>query len=332
MKIMMQIFRPCQNLFVLWNCLIILGIVQVPFAFAWPDKNVQIIVPFPPGGSSDVLARAISQSMSERLGKTFIVENKAGATGTIGTNLVVKSPPDGYTLLVASLGPYVIAPHLIKNVPYDPTKDLDAISLMVQAPNVMVVPASSPHQSVADVLNHLKKNPNKMSFASSGAGSSDHLSAELFWLQTGSSGIHVPYKGGAPAITDLIGAQIDISFQNINSVIQHIRSGKLRALAITSDKRSILMPNVPTLNESGVTGANVASWQAIAAPRGLPMEIKKKLHAAVVLALEDKKVRENFSDVGFEIISSSPEQFTEFMATEYARWKKIIETRNIKVE
>ena len=281
-------------------------------AQAWPAKTVTLVVPFPPGGSTDTIARAIGPKLQERFNQTFIVDNKAGATGTIGATQVKRAAPDGHTFLVTSLGPLVIAPHLLKNVPYDAGKDFDFVTVAVQAPNVLVVPAASPHKTLADVLAFHKANPGKMTFASSGNGSSDHLTAELFWAQTGTSGVHVPYKGGAPAISDLLGGQVDASFQNINAVFQHVQSGKLRALAITSTARSSLLPNVPTLTESGVKDVDVYSWQAVVAPKGLPADVLKKMHDGVVAALQDPKVQQQFTSVGFEIVANTPELFAAF--------------------
>jgi len=308
------------------------GLAAMAPALAYPDKPITLLVPFPPGGSTDSLARAIATKMQEKLGQTVIVDNKPGATGTVGTAQVKRAPADGYTLLVASLGPFVIAPHLLKAVPYDALKDLDLLTVAVQAPNVLVVPAASPLKSVADVIAQMKKEPGRLSFASSGNGSSDHLTVELFWQQTGTSGLHIPYKGGAPAITDLLGGQVDGSFQNVNAVLQHIHSGKLRALAVTGEKRSAVLPQVPTLTESGVKGADVYSWQGVAAPVGLPAPVRAQIHAALLAALNDAVIKQKNADIGIETVANTPEQAQAFQKSEFARWKKVIETGKITAD
>jgi tripartite-type tricarboxylate transporter receptor subunit TctC len=302
-------------------------------AQAWPTaRQVTLLVPFPPGGSTDVIARALAGKLQEKLGGSFIVDNRAGAGGTVGTAAAKRAAPDGYTILVSSLGPYVIGPHLIKGVGYDALKDFDYITVAVQAPNVLAVPANSPYKSVADVIAYEKANPGKMTFASAGNGTSDHLTAALFWQVTGTSGAHIPYKGGAPAMTDLLGGQVDATFMNINTGLSNIKAGKLKALAVTSSKRSPLLPNVPTLEELGIKGATVYSWQAIAAPKGLPADIKTKLQAAIVTALNDPAVKPRLLELGFEIVGNTPEQFTAFQAAEFARWGKVIEVGKITAE
>jgi tripartite-type tricarboxylate transporter receptor subunit TctC len=302
------------------------------FAQAWPAKQVTLLVPFPPGGSTDMIARTLGTKLQEKLGQSFIVENKAGAGGTVGAGQAKRAAPDGYTIFVSSLGPFVIGPHLIKNVPYDPLNDLDYITVAVQAPNVLAVPASSPHKSFADVLKFMKANPEKMSFASAGNGTSDHLTAELLWQETGTKATHVPYKGGAPAMSDLIAGQVDATFMNINTGLPNIKAGKLRALAITSTKRSPLLPDVPTMEELGFKGVTVYSWQAFAAPKGLPADIKAKLHDGLVAGLNDPAVKPKLLELGFEIVGNTPEQFTAFQAAEFARWKKVIEVGKITAD
>ncbi|WP_457353749.1 Bug family tripartite tricarboxylate transporter substrate binding protein [Roseateles sp. P5_D6] len=301
-------------------------------AQAWPAKPVTLLVPFPPGGSTDAIARLLGNKLQETLGGSFVIDNRGGAGGTIGTGMVKRAAPDGYTVLVSSLGPLVIGPHLLKNLQYDPTKDLDYITVAVQAPNVLVVPAASPHKSMADVLAYEKANPGKMSFGSSGNGSSDHITAELFWLQTGTSGLHIPYKGGGPVMTDLLGNQVDASFMNINTALPQIKAGKLRALSITSAQRSLVQPDVPTMDELGIKGLQVYSWQGVAAPKGLPADIKAKLHAGIVKTLNSPDIKPKLLEQGFEVVANTPEQFTAFQASEFARWKKVIEERKITAD
>jgi tripartite-type tricarboxylate transporter receptor subunit TctC len=305
---------------------------QTGASTTWPEKPVTIVVPFPAGGSTDMVARAMAQQMGDKLGQNFVVDNRPGATGTLGAGAVKRAAPDGYTLLVSSLGAFVVAPHLLKSVPYDALKDFDYITVPVQAPNVLVASPGQKARTVKEVIAQLKANPGKVSFATSGNGSSDHLSAEVFWQQTGTEGLHIPYKGGAPAINDLLGGQVDFSFQNVNAVLQHIRAGKLHAIAVTGDKRSPVLPDVPTLAEAGVAGAEVYSWQGMAAPKGLPAAVKQKLADAAIAAINEPAVKKRMLDLGLEVVASTPDAFTAYQAREFARWKTVIETRKITAD
>ena len=302
-------------------------------AQAWPTKPVTMIVPFPPGGSTDMIARAVVPKMQEKIGGTFIVDNRAGAGGAIGAAAVKNAKPDGYTVLVSSLGPFVIGPHLLKaTAGYDPTKDFDYVTVAVQAPNVLAVRADSPHKSLADVIKFHKANPEKMTFASAGNGTSDHLTAELFWQETQTKGTHIPYKGGAPALTDLLGGQVDATFMNINTGMPHFKAGKLRPIAITSSKRSPLLPDVPTMEELGYKGVTVYSWQAFAVPKGTPADVKAKLRDGIIAGLNDPAVKAKLLELGFEIVGNTPEQFTAFQLQEFNRWKKVIEVGKITAD
>lgn len=299
-------------------------------AAQYPTRTVTIVVPFPPGGASDISARTISQKLSEALGQSVIVENKAGANGSIGATTVAKAKPDGYTLLVGSIGVFSINPVLYKDPAYDPKRDFDLLSVIVRTPNALVTSPKFPANTVAELIDYLKKNPNKVSFASSGTGSSDHLTAALFWQKTGTTGIHVPYKGGGPAHTDLMGGNADVSFQNLGSIANYVRSGKMKLLAVTADKRDATFPNVPTMAEAGVQGLEVFSWQAIAAPKGLPKEVADKLAPAVVAAIKDPAVTKKFNDIGFEVVGAGSAEFAKFLDAELARWKGVVEAGGIK--
>ena len=301
-------------------------------AQSYPERNITAIVPFPPGGASDVTARLVSNKLSERIGKSVIIENRAGANGGIGAAGLKLATPDGYTLLIGSIGVYAINPVLYKNLKYDPLKDFDLLSLLVRTPNVLVASPDFPANNVAELIAHLKTNPNKVTFASSGTGSSDHLTAALFWQKTDTTGIHVPYKGGGPAINDLIGGHANVSFQNLGAVAQHIKGGKLKALAVTGDKRATILPDVPTTVEAGVPDLVVYSWQAAAAPKGLPVDVRAKLESEIMAAANTPDVKKQFNDIGFDVVASNGVQFTDFLAKETQRWKTVVETGNISAE
>lgn len=301
-------------------------------AQTYPERNVTMIVPFPAGGASDITARNVAAKLTESLGKTVVVDNRAGANGSLGATLLKQAAPDGYTILVGSIGVFAINPALFPDLKYDPMKDFDLLSVAVRTPNVLVAHPGFPANSVKELIDYLKKNPDKVSFASSGTGSSDHLTAELFWQKTGTKGVHVPYKGGGPAIGDLIGGHANVSFQNLGAIANHVRGGKLKALAVTADKRNAALPDVPTLAEAGVKEVEVYSWQAAAAPKGLPPAIRARLEKDIVAGLKSADATAKFNDIGFDVVANTGKEFETFLAAEIARWKTVIEVGKIKPE
>ena len=296
----------------------------------YPTKPVTVVVPFTPGGSSDITARTVSAKLQESLGQSFVIDNKPGANGALGGKYVANAQPDGYTLFVGSIGVFAINPVLYKDLGYSPVKDYDLLSVAVRTPNALVTRADFPASSVAEFIDYLKKNPGRVSFASSGTGSSDHLTAALFWQKTGTSGIHVPYKGGSAAHLDIIAGNADVSFQNLGSITQHVKAGKMKLLAVTGDKRDPAVPTVPTLAEAGVPGIEVYSWQAFVAPRGLPQNVKDRLQPALVAAIRHPDTVRRFNEIGFEVVGNSPAEFQRFLNEELARWKQVVDAGGIK--
>jgi tripartite-type tricarboxylate transporter receptor subunit TctC len=313
--------------------LALVAVAASAFAQPYPSRPVKILVPFTAGGSSDMVARAIGAKLPDSLqGATIVVENRPGANGSIAAELLAKSPADGYTLLVGSIGTFAINVALNPKLTYNPLRDFDLITVAVRNPNILIANPKFPANTLAELVAYMKKNPGKTSMVSSGTGSSDHLSAELLWQRTGTTGIHVPYKGGSAAMTDLIGGAVDASFQNLGAASGHIKGGRLKALAVTSDKRSPVFPDVPTMAEAGVSGFEVYSWQAVAAPKGLPRDVYAKISAAVIAALQAADTKSRFDAQGFDVVANTPEQFGEFLKGEIARWTQVVNTAGIKPE
>lgn len=298
-------------------------------AAEFPERNITVIVPFPAGGASDMTARLVTAKMAERVKQSVVIENRGGANGALGSMTVKQAAPDGYTLLIGSIGVFAINPALFKELRYDPRKDFDLLSVVVRTPNVLVAHPDFPAKNVQELIAYLKANPGKTTFASSGTGSSDHLTAALFWQKTGTSGVHVPYKGGGPAINDLIGGHSNVSFQNLGAIAQHVKAGRLKALAVTSDKRNPTLPDVPTMAEAGVKDLEVYSWQAAAAPKGLPPAVRKKLEAELAASANAPDIKAKFEAVGFDVVANNGQQFEKFLADEIARWKGVIEAGKI---
>lgn len=307
-----------------------LALSTAAVAQQYPTKPVTVVVPFTPGGSSDITARTISAKMQESLGQSFIIDNKPGANGSLGAKYVANAAPDGYTLFVGSIGVFAINQVLYKDLGYETNKSFDLLSVAVRTPNALVTRADFPANTLQEFVDYVKKNPGRVSFASSGTGSSDHLTAALFWQKTGSSGIHVPYKGGSAAHLDIIAGNADCSFQNLGSITQHVKGGKMKLLAVTGSTRDPSVPNTPTMTEGGVPGIEVYSWQAFVAPKGLPQNVKDRLQPALIAAIKNPDVVKKFNEMGFEVVGNSPVEFGKFLNEELARWKQVVAQGGIK--
>jgi tripartite-type tricarboxylate transporter receptor subunit TctC len=298
----------------------------------YPTKPVRLVVPFPASGTTDILARAVAQKLSETWGQQVIVDNRPGAGGNIGSELVAKAPPDGYTLLMGTVGTHAINPSLYAKMPYDHVKDFTPVILVAGVPNVLVVNPSLPVNSVQQLIAYGKANPNALNFASSGNGTSIHLSGELFRTMTGVQMTHVPYKGSAPALTDLIGGQVQLMFDNLPSSLQFIKAGKLRALAVTSAARSQALPDVPTLAESGLPGFEASSWFGVLAPAGTPADIVAKVNSAVAAWLASPAAKEQLAAQGAIAAGGPPDAFAKHIADESAKWAKVVKASGAHVD
>jgi len=299
---------------------------------AYPGKPVKIIVPFPPGGSTDIVARAIGERLQAALGQPFVVDNKAGASGNIGMGEAVRSPADGYTLVLGAPQTLTINPQIFANLPFDPQKDLAPIAVIASVPNVLVVTNKLPVKTPQELLAYAKANPGKLNYGSSSIGGTPHLSAEMFKAMTDTSIVHVPYKGSAPAVQDLVGGQIEMMFDNLPAALPQIRAGNLRALAVTTLKRSPSAPELPTLDESGLKGFDSQGWFALLAPVGTPAAILEKINAEVNKALATPEFRERLQAVGAEPVGGTIDDFKQRIRQETERWAKVIKFANIKAQ
>ena len=302
------------------------------YAQQFPTKPIRLLVGFAPGGGTDIVGRVIGQKLSEWWGQQVVVENRAGATGTIAADFVSKAAPDGYTLLMGHVNSNAIAPTLFKKLPYDAIRDFASITYVGYVPNVLTVHPSLPTKSVKELIALAKTRAGELTCASSGTGSTQHLALELFMTLTGVKIIHVPYKGSGQAIVDLLAGQVQMNFDTMPPVIDHIKGNRLRALAVTTPKRASQLPDIPTLDESGLKGFEMTNWYGIVAPSGVPRDIINKVNADINKALQDPGVRKRLMDVGTEIGGGTPEAFDAFVKSEIAKYTKLVKAANVQLD
>ncbi len=300
-------------------------------AQTYPNKSVRLVVPFPAGGATDIFARVLSQKMGDKLGQTVVVDNRPGAGGTIGSDLVAKAAPDGYTLLLTTSSTHAIGPALNAKIPYDAVRDFTPVTHVGNAPSILLVPNSSPAKTLAEWVAYAKKNPGRLNYASSGNGTIVHLTGELFKAQMGLFIVHIPYRGTALAIPDLVSGKVDMIFDSLPTGLPHAREGRLRALAVTSAKRTSMAPDLPAVAEV-LPGFESNTWFGVYGPRGLPPEVLAKIEAAVNQTLQDGDVKERLAKLGIEPVGGSPQQFSQMVAADAAKWKKIIAERQITLD
>ncbi len=299
---------------------------------SYPNKPVKLIVPFPPGGGNDVIGRVIAQKLTDRWGQNVVVENRAGANGIVGLQALMQSPADGYTLAVGAAGPLAVNPSLYARLPYDPLKDFTPITNLVNFPLLLVTHPSVAAKNTRELVALAKSKPGQLSYASPGSGNSGHLAGELFNSMAGVKTVHIPYKGQGPALTDLVAGQVQMLYSSIPSVIQQVRNGQLRAIAVGSAQRLPSLPDIPTLSESGVPGYEAYSWVGLVAPANTPADIVKKIHRDVSEILKDKEVADKLNQQGALPVGDTPEEFAVYIKNEIAKWGKVVREANIKVD
>jgi len=312
---------------------LLLGLIFLPllaFGQAYPNKPVRLIVGFPAGGPADIFGRALAHGMASELGQPVVVENIAGVGGVLGVDRVAKSAPDGYTLCINSASPLVIAPYSLTKIPYDVKKDFAFVTLVVRVPEVVAVHPSVPAGTLADLISYARANPGKVNFGSAGSGSITHLAGELLKAEAKVDLVHVPYKGAAPAVNDLLGGQVQMGIFDVPVLLAHIRSGKLKALAITSATRAPSLPEVPTTGELNYPNVNSDNWYGLIMAAATPADIQRRVHSAAVAALKSKAVEEQFSKVGGIASPGSPEEYAKFIASEQTKWSKIVQAIGFK--